>query len=593
MFSPTPADRRSFPAMQTRWIWSALALGLIALPTTLALTVLRPAEAPAESGPPKLAVLVYFDQLRGDYLTRWDGLYCDGGFHRLEKEGVWFQDCHYPYANTVTGAGHASVAAGCSPDTHGILGNEWYDRAAAAEVNCVEDDRYPRVPPAPKEEPKKPDEKSDESSKKKKYTGVSPKRLLAPTLGDALKEATGGKGRVVSLSFKDRGALLPGGQHPDACYWFDTADGLFVTSEYYRSAPHRWVADYNAGRPAERWLGKEWTRLKPGLDYARYSGPDDAPGEGKGASQGVTFPHPFDGGPKKKKSVYFNQLYNSPFGNEMLLELAGRAVDAEQLGRHDEPDLLCLSFSCNDPIGHVWGPDSQEVLDVTLRTDLIVKDLLAMLDAKVGKGRYVLALTADHGVCPLPEASKARGKDAGREPDDLLKKKANAFLVEKFGGDSKTLYVVEAAHPWVYLNHGLLKAKGLKAEEVAEALAKWLAGRKGIQAAYTHAQLAEGVASDDEIGQMMRRSFVADRAGDVGVVNRPYWIVYGSTGTTHGSPNDYDTHVPLLVYGPGVAGGARRDRVTPQAAAAILARALGIKAPAKAEAPVTEGVFGK
>src|SRR5262249_51108346 len=167
--------------------------------------------------------------------------------------------------------------------------------------------------------------------------------------------------------------------------------------------------------------------------------------------------------------------------------------DAEQLGRHDEPDLLCLSFSCNDPIGHVWGPDSQEVLDVTLRTDLIVKNLLAMLDAKVGRGRYVLALTADHGVCPLPEAAKARDKDAGREPNDLLKKKANAFLVEKFGGDSKTLYVEEAAHPWVYFNHGLLKAKGLKAEEVAEALAKWLAGRKGIQAAYTHAQLAQGV----------------------------------------------------------------------------------------------------
>jgi hypothetical protein len=574
-----PTRRRFFPLA---------ALTLLAGSLTLVLVPAVPVPAPAaEPERPRLAVLVFFDQFRGDYLTRWDELFGPDGFHRLERDGAWFVDCHYPYADTVTGAGHASVATGCSPQTHGIIGNDWYDRAAEAEVNCVSNDRYDRVP-------RREEDKAAETAKsKKKYKGVGPDRLLAPTLGGALKEATGGRGRVVSLSFKDRGAALSGGRRPDACYWFDSADGLFVTSTYYRDQPHAWVADYNAGRPADRWFGKEWTRLDPRLDYEKYSGKDDAPGEGKGSAQGVTFPHPFDGGPKKSQAVYLEALYDSPFGNDLLLELAVRAIDAERLGRRDTPDLLCLSFSCNDPIGHTWGPDSQEVLDVTLRTDLIVRDLLAALDAKVGRGRYVLALTADHGVCPLPEAARGQGKDAGRVTSGLLNARANEFLVGKFGGDARTRYVEAAIHPWVYLNHELLRAKGLKPADVEEALAQWLAGQNGIQAAYTRTQLIAGVAKDDEMGRMVRRSFHPDRAGDVGVVMKPYWIMYGLTGTTHGSPHPYDTHVPLLVYGPGVKAGTHKERVRPQAAAGILARALGIKPPADAEEPVPQGLFEK
>jgi hypothetical protein len=562
----------------------AVVLGLIALPVLFALSS---REAPPPAGPPRLAVLVYFDQLRGDYLARWDELYGPDGFRRLEREGAWFQNCHYPYANTVTGAGHASVATGCSPDAHGIVGNDWYDRARRAQVNCVESERYGRVPP--RQEAKG----AEGGEKKKKYTGVAPDRLLAPTLGDALKEGTGGQGRVVALSFKDRGAVLPGGQHPDACYWFDTNGGLFATSTWYRDRPHPWVEQFNEGRAVDRWFGEEWTRLRPQLDYEKYAGKSAPPGAGKGIFQGAEFPHPFDGGPKKLKGVYYEALYNSPFGNDLLLDLAKRAIDGEKLGTRDVPDLLCLSFSCNDPIGHTWGPDSPEVLDVTLRTDRIVRDLLAALDAKVGRGRYALVLTADHGVCPLPEVARAEGKEAGRVPASLLKAKANEFLVTKFGGDAKTRYVEDAAHPWVYLNYDVLRARGLKAPDVAEALAGWLKEQDGIQAAYTRTQLTQGVASDDEAGRMLRRCFQPERCGDVGVVLKPYYIQWGLTGTTHGSPHLYDTHVPLLVYGPGVKAGARTELVRPQAAVAILARALGIKPPAKAEEPVPDGLFEK
>jgi hypothetical protein len=564
---------------------------------TIALAALLaavPARA-AEPNRPRLAVLVFFDQLRGDYLTRWDELFGADGFHRLEKDGAWFQDCHYTYAYTVTGPGHASVVAGCSPRTHGIIANEWYDRAARADANCVSNDRYDRVPPPVKEEGNETSGKTDEQTGqagKKKYKGVAPDRLLAPTLADALKEATAGGARVVSLSFKDRGAVLPGGQRPDACYWFDTDDGLFVTSTYYRDKPHPWVAGFNESRAVEHWFGRQWTRLDPHLDYEKYSSKDDAPGEGKGSGQGVTFPHAFDSVPKKVKG-YYDQLYNSPFGNELLLELAKRAIDAEQLGRHDVADLLCLSFSCNDPIGHTWGPDSQEVFDVTLRSDLIVKDLLATLDARVGRGRYVLVLTADHGICPLPETARARGHEAGRVAVALLKAKANEFLVTKFGGDTKTRYVEEAIYPWVYLNLELLKSRGLKADEVAAALAVWLEEKRGILAAYTRAQLIAGVARDDGLGQAVRRSFHPDRAGDVCVVPEPYHILYGLTGTAHGSPHPYDTHVPLLVFGPGVKAGIHREPVRPQAIASVLARALGIKPPARTEDAVPNGLFAK
>jgi hypothetical protein len=530
---------------------------------------------------PRLAVLVYFDQMRGDYISRWEKLFGEGGFRRLESEGAWFQNCHYPYAFTVTAAGHTSVATGCSPNKHGIVANDWYDRAAGASVYCVSSDRYERVPPPVKDGAKK-------------TQGVSPERLLQPTLADALKEATGGKGRVVALSFKDRAAVLPGGRHPDACYWLDTTTGQFVTSTYYRERLDRWVEAYNQGRPADQWFGKQWTRLRGDLDYARYSGPDDQAGEGMGAFQGRTFPHPLDGGPERLKGTYYKQLYNSPFGNELLLGLVQRAVDAEGLGTHEVPDLLCVSFSCNDPVGHCWGPDSQEVLDVTLRSDLVVKELLACLDAKVGKGRYVLVLTADHGVCPLPEVARKQRKEAARVSPALLGTAAEKFLDQTFGkGQEKAVWIDATTGPWIYLNRRLLGRRGLKEADVESTLAAWLAKQDGVQAVYTRGQLLAPGSAGDAVRESVRQSFYPDRCGDLYVLQKPYHLFSSplATGTTHGTPHPYDTHVPLLVYGAGIRRGIRKEAVTPQAAAVILAQALGINPPSGAEAPLPKALM--
>jgi predicted AlkP superfamily pyrophosphatase or phosphodiesterase len=561
-------------------------LGLLSLTILLPLLPEPTNVAAAEDAPKaKLAVLVVFDQLRGDYLTRWDEQLTEGGFHRLETDGAWFQNCNYPYANTVTGAGHSSLSTGCSPERHGIVHNDWFDREAGEFVYCATSPRYQQVPPA---------KKSADPEDKKSAGSGSPERLLAPTLGDALKAATDGKAKVVALSLKDRASCLPGGQKPDACYWFDTSTGNMVTSTYYRDAVHLWVADFNKERLVDKWYGKDWTRFRSDLDYDKLSGPDDVAAEGKGFGQGRTFPHPMDGGKKEIGKDYYEALYNSPFGNELLLELAKKAIDAEELGKHDVPDLLTLSFSCNDPVGHMWGPDSHEVLDVTLRSDRIVKELLDYLDAKVGKGKYVLILSADHGVCPLPEVTKAQGKDAGRIVPAEFLKAANAFLQEKYGEtDEKTRCLHGIMDGMFYLSRAWLKSKKLDQSEVEKVLAAWLVKQPGVQTAYTRTQLLGDIPADDEIGQRVKKSFYEKRSGDVLVVPKPYyvWLKY-TTGTTHGTPHPYDTHVPLLAMGPGIKPGVRKDPVTPQAGTMILSRALGIKPPKAAEAKLPEKLFG-
>jgi hypothetical protein len=330
-------------------------------------------------------------------------------------------------------------------------------------------------------------------------------------------------------------------------------------------------------------------------------------GEGKGAEQGRTFPHPTTGGLKKPGKEYYKAIYASPFGNELLLELAKRAIEGEKLGSHDVPDLLYVNFSSNDAVGHVWGPDSQEVLDMALRTDLIMKELLSYLDSKIGKGKYVLGMSADHGVCPLPEVSRSKGKDVSRISRAQLRKQADEFLDQAFGveqgarGSDKPekssgatwfeggLLADEVFVPWINLNRQVLKQRGLKLEDVEEKLAGWLRKQPTILAAYTHTQLVNGLPTDDVIGQQVLRSFHPERSGDMAVVVKPYCLVYHHlTGTGHGTPHSYDTHVPLLIYGTGVRPGIRKKPIIPQSAPVILAQLMGIKPPAAAEATLLE-----
>lgn len=518
----------------------------------------------------KLAVLMVFDQFRGDYLTKWNEHSNAGGFKKLLEEGVVFENCHYPYAGTITGAGHATLGTGVTPSVHGIVGNDWFDRKESKSVYCAASPRYMPVPPV-----------KDASEKEKKKGAGNPERMLAPTLGDSLKKATNNQGKVVSLSFKDRSAVLPAGFSPDYCFWFDSGVGGFQTSNYYQSSFPKWVKEFNESGFVNQWKGKAWEKFKPSLDYSKIAGPDDQQGEGLGKGQGKSFPHPFG----KTQADYFEALYNSPFGNEVLFELMKKAVVAEKLGQTDSKDFLSISFSSNDPVGHTWGPDSQEVFDTTLRTDDLLNRLIAFLDEKVGRKNYTIVISADHGICPIPEVSKNKGVDAGRVNTDLLGKELENELAAKFGKSGpKGKYVESFTNGFVYFNKAVLSEKSIKLEDIIDFSKVWVKKQKGIADAFGANDFANSNQSESSLLKQIALSYHPDRCGDLYVLLKPYYVPGNYlTGTTHGSPHKYDTHVPLVVFGGGVKPGLYKEKVAPTLAPAILAKFLEIPNPEKCQ----------
>lgn len=540
--------------------------------------LLAPASQAAASENPSLVVVLVFDQMRADYLTRWGPLFEDGGFRRVCEEGAWLQNCRYPYAVTVTAAGHASISTGASPKTHGVVGNDWFDRAEGRTVSSVEGARWRlRL------------WTDDPVLAATDRAAGSPEKLLVPAFGDLVKEKYGDRSRVISLSVKDRSAIFLGGRKADACYWVDSKTGLTATSSYYGDRIHEWVLRFNNARPADRWVGGRWERLRTDVDYDKEAGPDDAPGEGDGVRQGRTFPHLF---PPSAGPQYYEALAVSPFASDLLTELAILAIREEKLGRRDAPDVLCVSYSSNDLIGHVWGPDSHEVLDATLRSDRNLRDLLDELDRSVGAGRYVVAISSDHGVCPLPEQLRARGVDAGGLSASDLVKRAEAHLRERHRSPEDSRWIAGAANSWVAVDRKLAAERGVDPDEVADELAEWFGRQPGVARAFARQRIERPERDeDDDVLKVLRLSYHPDRCGDVAVIPKPhYFFAFAPTGTSHGTPYDYDVHVPLLLYGARVKPGARGELVAPQAVAAVALQVLGIDSPPTVEFAAPDGV---
>ncbi len=571
----------------------ALALAALALIGYWKLPAAPPALEPLGDRP-KLVVVVVFDQMRGDYLRKWQPLFVDGGFKRLQSEGAWFTNCHYPYAYTLTAPGHTSLMTGTYPAKHGIIANEWYQRD---EKDVVTSTKY----------------------QQKAIYKATPQRRKSFTVGDMLMFALKGRSRVASLSIKERSAILMAAISAQICYWFNLESGDFTTSPWYRREEfgnypdemHKWAREFNASRKSDQWVNKDWTRLRDESVYLENAGPDDVEGEGYGYFQGRTFPHPtpYAPGTKDAKKHYYEAVDNSPYGNDLLFEFAKTAIEKEKLGQSHSVDLLCLSFSSNDLVGHCWGPDSQEMLDITLRSDLMIKNLLDYLDEKVGRGKYVFAMSADHGVCPLTTVAHKQGHKSGRLSDKILGPLAEEHLNKVYPpqpgkSDKRIWFATPSKNPWVYLNYEQLKELNLKQSDVEKVLADWYNAQSGVKMAYTRTQMLEPERdSDSEELKMMRRSFDPAASGDVMLVLEPYHLFLPAIltkdpekadayQTTHGSPHPYDTFVPLLVMGPRIIPGEHSERIAPQAMAAILAEALRVNPPSR-DYPLPAGLFAK
>jgi hypothetical protein len=499
---------------------------------------LRAQRAAAPAADIKLVLLIAVDQFRADYLTRFDSEYKEG-FRRLLTDGAVFTSAKLEHYPTVTAIGHSTMLSGAIPADSGIIGNDWYDRQSATTVTSVSDTSVQVL-----------------GGSGAAGTAASPRRLLVSTVADELKMARSRPGaespRVIGISLKDRAAILPAGRGADAAYWLDMTSGAFISSTYYQSTLPAWVAAFNRRKLADSYAGKTWT-LAEGKPTEPHTMPDKA------------------GGP------LYTAVFGSPFGNELLLALATETLAQEKLGQRGVTDLFTVSFSANDSVGHKYGPESPEVHDIAVKTDAIIGKLLAEVDKRVGLAHTLVMFTSDHGVAPLPETMTERRMPGGRTDGPTLFDPIQRALEARFGA-GKWLLATAGTAP--YLNYALIAEKKADPAEVRRVAAD--AARAVTEAhvsrVYTRDQLLRAEIADDVIGRRVLRGFNPSRSGDLEIILEPYWI-RGATGTTHGTPYNYDAAIPLILMGPGVVPGRYAGAVALNDAAPTLSTILNIPMP--------------
>lgn len=510
--------------------------------------VLDRSAAQAPTAGPSLFVLVVVDQMRFDYLTRLGPL-LTGGLHRLLDEGAVFDEARYPYLNTVTCAGHATIGTGAFPVTHGIPMNEWWDRATGQRIPCTVD---PAVRPVPYGGTAEKD-------------GHSAHMLRIPTFADRLRERFPAS-HVVSVSLKPRSAIMMVG-HGGTVTWFSDANS-WATSTAFTQAPVPEVAAYVEAHAVEQERPTVWTLLR---EPSVYTGADDGPGERPRPGWTSTFPHPLNGAPGTPEGAFYALWERSPFSDAYLGTLAATLLDRYQLGHHDTPDMLAVSFSGLDYVGHDFGPFSLEAQDTVLRLDRQLSDLLGALDAQVGRDHYVLALTADHGGAPLPEGRKAEGLDAGRVDLAAVRVAAERALAPAGAGP----HVADIVYTDLYLTDATRDYVAAHPEALQPALDA-IATVPGVERAVSGFDLAGKRNSADPVERAAALSHADGRSGDVLVVPKPYWLMTNSSATTHGTPHDYDQHVPVIFMGPPFKPGRYHDTASPADVVTTFASLIGL-----------------
>lgn len=500
---------------------------------------------------PKLIVGIVIDQMRYDYLTKYSGQYSTGGFRRFYKQGFVYQNHNYNYVPTVTGCGHASIYTGTTPAINGIIANEWYDKNQKREVYCAEDNSVQPVG-------------TDSKDSKR-----SPALLLSTTIGDELRLYTSMRSKVIGICIKDRGAILPAGHRANAAYWYDPATGRFVTSSYYEPALPQWVQNFNDKKLAEKYLDQTWDLLRPAADYPET---DDLPYERpyKGLSRSV-FPYDLR---KLRTDNGLGLIASTPFGNTLLADFAIATIEGEQLGRNTVPDMLTVSFSSPDYLGHQFGPQSREIHDMYLRLDLELKRLFDYLDKTFGLNNVVVFLTADHGVADIPLYVQS---NTGYYSENKIKNQLNRTLQTRLGLDS---LIENVSNLQVFLNHSLLRDKNLTVSQVVQICRDNLDSLQGISAVIGATELGSYPLPALEY-ELLRNGYNPQRSGDIMLIAQPGWIgdYAAKGGTTHGSLYIYDTHVPMLWMGWHIPIGMSYQRTETPDIAVTLASLIGCIAP--------------
>jgi predicted AlkP superfamily pyrophosphatase or phosphodiesterase len=500
------------------------------------------------AGPPRLLVTVVVDQLRADYLQVFNR-HWKNGFRTLLDQGMVFENARYPYLVTITCAGHATIGTGALPHRHGMINNTWWQRKERALTGCTSD-------PA----------STDITYGRPVRLGNSATHLLTPTLADELRGQKPGA-RVVSVSMKARSAIMLAGRAADAIVWFDDPSGSWATSKAFASEPVPAVKEFVEKNPYEKDLGKVWTLAGPPDSYVNR---DAGIGERPLAGWNGLFPHPING--RGGVDAQFYALWQAtPLADAYLGRLAASLVDSFKLGQQDGTDFLGVSFSVLDDVGHGFGPESREIEDVLRQLDVTLGTLIAHLDAKVGRANYVLALSADHGVAPIPVPPRG-----GRVTTDDVRERIEDMLRTAWGPPQKGPYVEAVNFTDVYFADGVYEKLRANAPLLAS-LFKSIEEIPGVLRVLRTDQLSEN--SRDPIVRSAALSYLASRSGDLMVVPKEYWFMSPRTtfGTTHGSPYEYDTHVPVIFFGGTVKAGRSKANVTPADIAPTLGDFAGVK----------------
>ena len=545
-------------------------LPVFSLFTALTLSAQKPTAVAASEklSRPKLVVGIVIDQMRWDYLYRFNTLYAaHGGFKRMLGEGFSCENTLIPYTPTVTACGHTCVYTGSVPAIHGIAGNNWWDNKLMKPVYCSEDKTVRGV-----------------GGKTEEDGQMSPRNMLTTSICDELRMATNFKSKVIGVALKDRGSILPAGHAANAAYWYEGKSGNFISSTYYMNQLPEWVNSFNNRKLVDSFYKAGWPTLLPSATYLQYATSDVKDYEGKPFGKDANgFPYDLS----KYIGTDYSKISTTPFGNTLTVDMAQAAIVAEKLGKQDVTDFLAVSFTSPDYIGHSFGPNSWEMVDDYVRLDLELGRLLDFLDVQVGKNQYTVFLTADHAVAQVPGFLKENKLPGGIIEEAGMMREMNTRLKEKFAVDN---IVVSMMNDQVYLNHRKIDSLNVDEQAVKKWVIQYLKKNEVVTDAFATADILN-TTLHKTLREMLANGYYPSRSGDVMYIMKPGYIAGGATGTTHGSWYPYDTHIPLLWYGWGVKKGKSNKETYMTDIAATVAALLHIQMPSGSVGKVIEEVM--